>query len=295
MTTTSTWTGTLTATSSIAHGGETRGTITLLRRERVLTPDGQILHVPLVSGNALRGRLRRVSEELMRDVLHYEGQLPLAAAHALRGGGALAKVTGEPLSGARLAHVRALVPHLAIFGAAAGGRIIDGALQVGRLTPHLAETEYLTGRPGPDLFSATQLESYTRLDDASTVSFTAMTSLLTPDGAIDEDAAAAAGTAAASTGPGPMLFRVETFPAGTRFSSWIRLERATDLAAAYFTDVLAAFTARGGLGGRAAIGHGQVRPDWTRTDQPTPPAPSDWREHLTGRRDEILHAITQLT
>ena len=45
------WEGTLTALSSIAHGGETRGTITLLRRELVCSSSGELVHVPIVSGN----------------------------------------------------------------------------------------------------------------------------------------------------------------------------------------------------------------------------------------------------
>lgn len=55
-----------------------------------------------------------------------------------------------------------------------------------------------------------------------------------------------------------MLHRVETFPAGTRFGTWLRLDRASDLEATFFTDVLAAFVADGRLDGRAGIGHGQV-------------------------------------
>ena len=85
-----TWSGTLTAVSSIAHGGENRGTITLLRREVMVTSEGLLLHVPVISGNTLRGRLRRIGEELLRDALDYEGLLPAAVAHVLRGGGAVA-------------------------------------------------------------------------------------------------------------------------------------------------------------------------------------------------------------
>ena len=105
-----TWSGTATARSSISHGGETRGTITLLRRELVCSSSGELVHVPIVSGNTLRGRLRRLGEELLRDAVGYEGLLHPAAAHALRGGGSLAKTSHEPLSGNRLQQLRDLVP-----------------------------------------------------------------------------------------------------------------------------------------------------------------------------------------
>lgn len=301
-----TWAGTLTAVSSIAHGGQSMGTITLLRREAILTPEGTLLHVPLVSGNALRGRLRRIGEQLLRETLRYEGQIPLAAAHALRGGGALAKVSGEPLSGARLATVRALVPVIAVFGAAAGGRVIDGALSVGRLMPHLAQTEHVTGNPGPDAFTATQLETYTRLGEATTTGFAAATTTpLDQNGRVDLPAltaetgdltsVGAAGGGDGAKGGGPMLFRVETFPAGTRFASWIRLEHPTPVMAAFTADVLAEFAAAGTLGGRGGVGHGQVRAHWTRTDHPAAPPAVDWRAQLASRREEALAAIAALT
>lgn len=273
--TTTVWNGTATAVSSIAHGGETRGTITLLRRELIAQPDGELQPVPVVSGNSLRGRLRRTGEELLRDTLHYEGQLTLSAAHALRGGGALAKTSGEPLSGDRLRAVRELLPHLGVFGAAAAGRIIDGALQVGKLIPHVAETNRITGATATrSAFEATQIETYTRHDDTATRAFPVTS---------DADPTAQ-----------QMLYRIETFPAGTTFSAWIRLTRATDLEHAYLTDVLQAFTTSGTIGGRAAMGHGHITFDLHPTS--TAPVPLvDWRDHLLRRRDEVLHALQALT
>ena len=165
MTATLVWSLTMTATSSIAHNGVTKGTTTLLRRETIIQPDGRAVQVPVISGNSFRGRLRRIGEELLRDTLRYEGQLPLSVAHALRGGGSLAKTSGEPLSGQRLHDLRARIPHIGVFGCAAGGRIIDGCLQVGKVIPHLAETAHiLTPAPTTALsaFSTAQIETYMR-------------------------------------------------------------------------------------------------------------------------------------
>lgn len=287
------WTGTITARSSIAHGGETRATITLLRREQIRLPDGRPLHVPLVSGNAVRGSLRRVGEELLRDVVHYEGQVPLAAAHVLRGGGGAITKTGTPLTGARLRDVRSLVPQLAVFGGAVG-RTVDGALQVGKLMPHLAETAHLTGHDGPGVFGATQVETYTVADEGASSGFhELLPEIAVPldgDGAVDLEALeSSARTAWLETGP--MIYRVETFPAGTAFSMWLRLERTSDLAASFFADVLTEWMRRGRIGGRRAIGHGEFTADLT-ADRDVPAV--DWREELTSRRDEVLDAIRAL-
>lgn len=321
-----TWQGTITATSSIAHGGQTRGTTTLLRRELIATPDGALVHVPVISGNSLRGRLRRVGEELLREVLRYEGQLTPAAAHALRGGGALAKTSSEPLSGSRLATLRALVPQIAVFGTAGGGTIIDGALDVGKITPHLAETAHITGAPSTrSAFSATQLERYTRHDDSSTHEAALIlwppargTGSPASASAVDERAGEErtggedltgrgqvastggdvlvehAGRGAGGGRSQAMVFTLETYPAGTTFSTWLRLRRPTPLEVAFFTDILTTYQADAVLGGRVGIGHGRIRLDLAPTTPP-PETGVDWREEAAASRSEILAALRTLT
>ena len=90
-----------------------------------------------------------------------------------------------------------------------------------------------------------------------------------------------------------MLYRIETFPAGTVFSTWLRLRRATDLEAAFFKDVLKAFIADGRLGGRVGIGHGQVRVNLKGTAT-SPPAKVDWRAITLEHRAQILTALESL-
>lgn len=285
-----TWTGTLTALSSIAHGGETRGTITLLRRELIAQPGGPLVHVPIISGNSFRGRLRRIGEDLLRETLYYDGQLSPAAAHALRGGGSLAKTSSEPLSGNRLQMLRNLVPQIGVFGAAGGGVIIDGALDVGKVVPHVAETSHITGYPTRrSAFEATQIESYTRQDDSDSHDFSTVISTQ-----LGPDQAAAPAIATTSATSQQMLYRVESFPAGTVFSTWLRLRRGTPLEHAFLHDILDRYTCDGRLGGRIGIGHGQVRVDFT-SDATTPPEASDWRAVTRKHRSQILDALELLT
>jgi hypothetical protein len=269
-----TWAGTLTATSSIAHDGETRGMISLLRREQIIQPDSSIALVPIISGNSVRGRLRRIAEELLRDILQYEGHLTPSAAHALRAGGSLTKVAGEPLSGSRLAAIRAHLPLIGVFGTAAGGRIIDGCLNVGKLVPLVTETDHLTGHHSAlSAFNIVQAERYTRLDDSNTHNFP-ITSEPNP--------------APAET---QMLFQVETFMPGTTFTTQITLLRPTELEAAFFAAVLAQFLARPRIGGHLAIGLGHALahlvPD-------TDPPAMDWAKWLRSHRKQAIDALAQL-
>lgn len=288
---TTTWSGTLTATSSIAHGGETRGTITLLRRELIATPTGELKYVPIISGNTMRGRLRRLGEELLREAVRYEGQLHPAAAHALRGGGSLAKSSHEPLSGNRLQTLRELVPQIGVFGAAGGGAIISGALDVGKVVPQVAETRHITGVASScSAFTATQLEGYTRQDDTNNHDFAGVVPTAGDGAALLFDDQGR--PAPVVRGSNQMLFHLETFPAGTVFSTWLRLRQPTPLETAFFLDILQAFSDDGRLGGRVAIGHGMIRtalhPDRSPERHP------DWRGFVEEHRVEIVDALGTL-
>ena len=279
-----TWDGSMTALSSIAHSGDSRATVTMLRRELVVQPDRRAVPVPLISGNSFRGRLRRIGESLLREVLDYDGQLPLAAAHALRGGGALAKTGGEPLSGSRLAELRDLIPQVGVFGTAAGGRVIDGCLQVGKVMPVVFETAHILGLSTdglPTVFQATQLEAYRRADDSDRVGFAQ-----TLD--VEEDVSGDRGSQL-------MLFRVETFPAGTEFRTWLRLEHPSDDEVDFFLEVLDVFGRSGRLGGRVAAGHGQVRLDLRCNTELAPRGRGRWRRRIAKRRSEALNALRLLT
>jgi hypothetical protein len=301
MTTTVMWKGTVTAVSSISHGGETRGTTTMLRREQVIQPDGQPMLVPIISGNAFRGRLRRLGEELIRDALGYAGEISLPAFHALRSGGALASTGREPLSGQRLADLRRLVPHVGVFGCAGGGRIIDGCLQVGKVVPILQETAHLipadllpTDRKAIPAFSATQVETAIRLDDAErhgTIDVVAETIPVDRSGLPELGDLPAAGRSSTIL----MQYRNETFPAGTRFATWLRLGRATPVELSFFAEILQQFEVDGRLGGRVATGHGQVAADLIRTVVSGADEQTDWRTHVSDSRHDALLALKDLT
>jgi CRISPR/Cas system CSM-associated protein Csm3 (group 7 of RAMP superfamily) len=267
-----TWSGTITATSSIAHAGESRGIIAMLRREQVIQPDSSTAQVPIISGNSVRGRLRRLAEEMLRDVLQYEGQLTISAAHALRAGGSLTKV-GEPLSGSRLAQIRAHIPLIGVFGAAAGGRVIDGCLNVGKLVPLVTETDHVTGHTSSlAAFNIVQIENYTRLDDSTTHNFP-----ITTDPSAGNDT--------------QMLYQVETFRPGTTFTTQITLLRPTEMEAAFFNTILTEFLAHPRIGGHLAIGLGHAKANLTPN---TAPPSMDWAKWLRSHRQQALEALAQL-
>lgn len=288
MRTTTTWSGQITAISSIAHGGERRGTISLLRREMVRLPDGRLRQVPLVSGNSFRGSLRRVAADLFIDALDLEGAVSLVAAQLLRaGGGALHKSSKAPLTGERLRVLRELVPPVAAFGGTTN-RTLGGALMVGKVIPQVAETEHLTGVVGPAMFGATTLETYTRVEQDLALAAGAAAPLV--EGGLVDVAKVGSGSAV-----GPMLYRLETFPAGSVFSSWVRLERATPLLSVFVSEVLEQWSLRGRLGGRRGTGHGCISASWEAVSVPGPAAVCDWRAQLVPQRAAVLAVLGELS
>jgi hypothetical protein len=297
------WEGTATAQSSIAHGGETLGTVTHLRRESFLLPDGRVEQVPVVSGNSWRGQFRRVGAELVWEALGCP-ELPLAVVATLWSGGALVKTGRDAmLSGARLARLRALVPQVMVLGGAGGGRILEGALSVGKLVPICQETAHaIPARyhrpPLPRLVDLVQDEEYSRVDDTTRPGATDRAAA--DDPARPEDLPAGEGR---PDQPGGLLMRygVETLAAGTRLHAWLALRDATAAQHAFLTDLLTRWAGPDGtaghVGGRGRIGHGRVALDLTEqvvTDRGQHGEDPDWRGALVRHRDEALAALAAL-
>lgn len=257
------WDGTATALSSISHGGETLGTITYLRREAFLTPTGRI-DVPVISGNAVRGVLRDTGAHLTWEALG-KPLLPVPVMHALWAGGALVKAKGQPLTGQRLADLRRMVAHVGVFGAAGGGRIIDGALTVGKLVPICAQTahvlpEALRDEPLPDMYDLLQIERYSRQPDGDRLGHV-IGAELGEDVDLDD---------------GLMRYGTETFVAGTRFTAMFALGHATDDEYDYWCDVLNDWLPHATVGGKTGRGHGRVRFELTTGTDPSG-ATGNWR------------------
>ncbi|MYV31995.1 hypothetical protein GQ649_32885 [Rhodococcus sp. DSM 6344] len=271
------WDVEMTARSPISHRGDMIGTTALLRRMKIIQPDGSIELVPVISGNSFRGVLRRLGEEMLRDVLHYDGQLPLPVAHTLRNGGSIVRSKAEAITGRRLNELRELIPQLSVFGGAVGSAPISGCLKVGHVTPIVRETvpilRFDYGAELVSCFDVETREAYSHLDDVST--------------ARDVDTPT-------SNGDGSPLMRydIETLAPGTRFESWVQLDRGSALDEAFLADVLVEFGRRGWLGGRSGIGHGQVVT--AITPDPAENIDLDWRSVVGSRRQEALDALQSL-
>jgi CRISPR type IV-associated protein Csf2 len=270
--------GTMTALSSISHnGGQSQGIESKLRRERFVQPDGSVEEVPLLSGNGLRGRLRDLGMWRMCRELGYSDNalgLSLAAFYFLFSGGALSGGGGQGFDIDRARLIRQLIPLASVFGGAAGNQIMPGKLKVGKAIPICAETRHLLPvsfqdrhPAAPSVWDYLQTEMYTRKDDernewlrgaleaGPAVSALLETSALTGQAALKR--AAAAGAADAQR-PQQMMYFVETFAAGAQFYWKLVLEDLTPVEYDAFMTCLAEFSKAPYVGGKSAVGLGEV-------------------------------------
>lgn len=135
----------ITCKSPLVHGafGEHAGNATLCRRMAVVSVPG-MPRVPVVSGNALRGVLRRIvfrdlfaRAELDRTKLH-AGQWDRLYAALANGGHLEASEKGVDPEAIRA--LREELPPLSVFGAALYSWLLPGHMSVGILWPQCRET-----------------------------------------------------------------------------------------------------------------------------------------------------------
>lgn len=306
--------GAATLLSSLIHGGDRAGTTSFLRREKIVQPSGEIMEVPVVSGNALRGILRDHAAFAFWSALG-RPELPLPVFHLLWSGGALAKAgSGHVLGARQVADVRRLVPVVSLFGGSGAGKIIEGKLLVGKLIPIAAETAHLVpdelvdGQPARSVWEMLQIEEFTRRDDAKRDQLHQAISGLAPRAVeagvlteVAEHAPAVEDVAADDSAPQQMRYGVETLAAGTRLHWWIMLRDVSDLERALFAAAVDSWSSSGAhIGGRSATGHGRLRLDVHQWSHATPTTTvgtalavsgDPLAEHVAAHRDEIVEAL----
>jgi len=258
--------GVVTALSSISHnGGERNGTITQLRREKFVQPDGRVAKVPVISGNAIRGILR---DKGMFNMLHHIGYgvnsetgevtgLPLNAFYFLFSGGALTSTGAEGINIEHFRSMRETIPLIALFGGAVGNVIMPGKMKIGKLIPICNETAHLIPeRFVPEtiqtIWEYCQTEMYTRRDDEKNDRVRMLISkpqLTEGSGSVPEEKKCA---------PQQMKYDIETLAAGTQFFWRVVLEDVSDVEFEAFLATILEFSKSPNIGGKGAVGHGEI-------------------------------------
>jgi len=236
---------TLKLLSPLMHYGDERmGTMQIARCMK-FEYNGDFIDIPVYSGNAFRGIMRRIA---MRDFLEKidiaeEGISPklyhlFFTGGTLTGGGRFCEI-GEKRE------MRRLCPPLSLFGSAIGDQIPEGKMKVGIFKPICKETEDYTGIHS-DVSFYDMLEEifYTRRDDLKSSSY---------DIIKDEN-----NEKNKKENPVQMKYEMQALSAGTNLISSIVIENSNDIEESCLESIIEKFKEMPFIGGKSATGHGEV-------------------------------------
>ena len=267
--------GTIRALSPCHHGGndKTGSTITLNRQKWLV--DGNPADIPYISGNAIRGVLRRLMFHDMLMQLEYSIDVSRGPQrrlyNALFSGGALEQAKSKDAGFNNLELKRRiydLMPPARLFGFAYGNQMLEGTLKVGQILPVCTElADYLPPHFSPKLsvFSLVAQRFHTRKDDLQ---------------GVERDSEEAATQ---------MLVDYEIFVAGTTFSHDFRLEDATALDKSTLAALIELWKRKPYLGAKSSTGLGNVRLDYEFDEKP-----HDYYQFLEQHAGELRRLLDDL-
>ena len=259
--------GRITVMTPLHHGGDEKtGSTPMLRAIDVIS-NGKRVRVPYVSGNAIRGRLRRL---LYKDMLAICGldDVPKKAVHILASGGVLelGESTGRLDLDLRN-RVRDTIPMAKLLGCSIGNQIIPGRLVVGHAVPLAQETCGLMtpefSGEWPPIRQLVGEEFITRRDEVRER---------------EEDEAAV-----------QMKVDFEVLLPGTQLYHYFQLEDADAICEATLARAIKLWTESPFIGGRAASGFGMLKLEYGCTLDD-----AVYHEAIEARKQAIVKLIEEM-
>lgn len=265
--------GWIEAQSPLVHfGDEKTGSTPILRTIPIWDPaQNRRVPVPIVSGNAIRGVLRRLVMRDMLDRLSYNLQ-STKLHHALFTGGLL-ESTDETSGEVDLAfrrEVRDGIPALALFGTALGNQMIPSCLKVSHAYPYCREVRAIL----PPGLEDARLEYPAR--HFTFASFHTRRDELRAEREEDEQAM-------------QMLVEYEAFVPGTRFAHGFVLVNPSDLEVSCLAHVLALWREVPFIGGKSGSGEGRIAFGYD-----CPFAPQPYTDYLSEQRDALVALLDKI-
>jgi len=164
--------GFITALSPIHHGGDEKaGNQALIRRQTYIVDQAPI-EIPVISGNAIRGILRRmIWDDLLERVGYTLTNMKIY--HMLFTGGILEAVDSKDSGVIDIEmkrRIRTELPPLAVLGTALGNQMFEGKLKCAIAQPICAELKDFLGsdmpvKPTTSIYELVSFDFMTRLDD----------------------------------------------------------------------------------------------------------------------------------
>ena len=234
------------------HGGDEKtGSEVALRRLKYLVDD-RVIEVPYIDGNALRGYTRRL---LMKDLLDQVGYTlrSVKLYHTLFSGGLLEEVReGGTLNLELRRTIRRLLPPVSLYGCSMLNQVFTGKLIVGKCLPVCSELrEYIPiGR------IMAHSERFREIAPARIKqSFYEYLDWCFATRRAEEEARE---KRKPGEQPVQMIYRYEVFIPGTLLYTWFHLVDANPVEQSCFSRMIELFKEQPFIGGRSAIGCGEV-------------------------------------
>ena len=236
--------GKIIAIEPISHIGETRSIDSKFNREKMMISSKsgitKVIEVPIISGNSLRGVLRRRAGYKFLELVGIKKEtLAEGLQHALFSGGMLKKGTGGGvIDTSFISKVRQNVPYLSLFGTVLGQQMIQSKLDVGQLVPISCQTK---GRTGIDsnisIYSLLDERAATRRDDMEDK----------PKGNNEDEQKQ------------QMRYTHEVIVAGTEFFHYFTLKSCNEIEKGSFWSTIADFCKYPKIGGLGCRGFGMIK------------------------------------
>jgi hypothetical protein len=258
------------------HGGDEKtGSTPVLRTITQWSPSLQRhVRLPFISGNSIRGQLRRLAMQDMLRRLGYELKSRTLYYSLFSGGVLTSTEEDEGVLDLELRRqIRAHLPVVSLFGCAIGNQNLDGCLKVENAMPICHEY-------APYLRPELQSDPRASLPVATFIDFSYFSRRDDIHLQRDEGEQAV-----------QMLVTFEVLIPGTAFQHGFALEWPSELEASAFHHVLSLWGERLHVGGRAATGHGLARAVY---DTSSLPSPEVYCRFLQSERDKICHFLSEL-
>jgi hypothetical protein len=268
--------GFITAISPIHSGSEeSMGNEKTMRTLSFNLPTGPE-DVPVVSGNAIRGMLRRL---IMGDLLERVGYKPVDAKgqvrlyHSLFAGGVLEAVSEKDSGYIDLAmkrQIRGILPPVSLLGTALRNQMMEGKLDVAYAVPRAKELAGFLREDATYPITAT-------LGDLQKQTFN------TRRDEMAQDAKQEGGNSS------QMLHTWWYIPPGTVFQHGFTLSNPSEIEAACLGHMIALWNVRPRLGAKAGTGNAEVRLDYRNVPDATP-----YLDFIEANKDDILKMLQTL-
>lgn len=256
--------GNFTAETPIHHGGsEDYGTTKLILTLPCIVGD-EIIEVPAIHGNAIRGYLRRLIMQDFFDLLNYKLDSKKLYHFFFTGGMLEAnKKDAGAINLTLKKELREHIPPISLFGSALGNQMIQGKMKVGigEIVCKELKDEY-----NLSAYNLKAIDFGTRLDDLKEASEK------------DEQAH-------------QMKYEFETIIKGAQFMHEFVLEDCNNIEKACFKRMFNLWEDRPYIGGKSNVGYGKIRLDY--------PSMQDYDEkeyidYVKSNHDEITEFIDGL-